>query len=82
MYTIRRYNHATGKPNTVWEEIISENEEFCIATEKTRTFATIGHAVNFWGAICNRYYFKTWDRVWIEGPRGGRYNPTVGYRIR
>lgn len=79
MYIIKRYNAPLGKPHTIFEEFLSESGDFCIATSKTRKFATIGHAVAHWHAIQTHYYKP---QVWIEGPRKGRYEPITGKRIR
>lgn len=79
MYIIKRYNHPVGKPNTIYEQFLSKSGEFCIATNTAIKFSTIAHAVDFWGSHHTNFHKPD---VWIEGPKGGRYNPITGGRLR
>lgn len=78
MYVIKRFNHPIGEPNTIYEEILNESDQFVIAGSKQK-FPTVGNAV----CKCHNILPKMYKpQIWIEGPRKGRYNPVTGRRLK
>ena len=78
MYLIKRYQTHLESGSKI-ETILNESGEFVVATNSARKCPTVAYAVGVWAGLHTRFYKP---EVWIEGPRGGRYDAITGVLLR